>query len=83
MVFRSINDRIGELNVALEGGPMIVLCECNSVHCAEPIELDTATYTRVRANPAQFVVLPGHEVPQLDHVVERHPAFCVTRSSGD
>ena len=82
-LYRSINERIQDLN---EGFGMItetmaVVCECGDIECTEQIELDIPTFERVRSDSAQFVVVPGHEIPDVEDVVERHETFYVLRKA--
>jgi hypothetical protein len=34
-------------------------------------------YEAIRAEPTCFVVVPGHERPEIERVVERHPAYLI------
>ena len=58
---------------------MTVICECGVLECAEQIELDVVTYERVRADASLFVVIPGHEIPEVEHIVEEHDGFHIIR----
>jgi hypothetical protein len=80
-LYRSINERIEDLNTAfgLVTETMSVICECGDLECNEQIELDIPTYEHVRADPTQFVVLPGHELPDVEEVIERHGGYYVLR----
>lgn len=81
ILFREVNERIEELSE--EGSMLIVVCECDQTDCAAQIELTRAEYNTVRANPAGFVILPGHEDTQIERVVERHPGFVVAEKQGE
>lgn len=37
------------------------LCECGNERCLARVELTPAAYEAVRAHPARFFVVPGHE----------------------
>jgi hypothetical protein len=80
-LYRAVNERIEDLNESfgLLAETMAVICECGSLACSEQIELDVPTYERVRSEPTHFVVLPGHELPDVETVVERHGGFYVLR----
>jgi hypothetical protein len=80
-LYRAINEKIEGLNEAFGvlTETMAVVCECGRLECTEQIELDVPTYERVRADPTYFVVLPDHEFPGLEDVVERHDGFKVIR----
>jgi hypothetical protein len=80
-LYRAVNERIEDLNDAfgLLAETMAVICECGDLECSSQIELDIPTYERVRSDPAQFVVLPGHEIPDVEHIVERSDGFFVIK----
>src|SRR4051794_12811110 len=48
------------------------ICECAGDSCARVIRLTLREYQAVRSHPGQAVVVPGHEVPAVDTVVESH-----------
>ena len=50
--------------------------------CAESLEIAAAEYERVRANGAQFVVVAGHQVPEIEQVVDSTGRFLVVETVG-
>jgi hypothetical protein len=52
-------------------------CECDRLDCSGVIELSLDDYERVRANPRRFIMVPGHERPEFETVIERHPGYMV------
>ena len=75
-----INGR--RVNEAIERGdgndrPTVFVCECGHIGCSSTLELEIAEYEKVRANFDRFLVIPGHEIPEVDGVVERHPEHLV------
>jgi len=80
-LYRSINEKIESLNESfgVVAETMAVVCECGRLECAEQIELDLPTYEHVRADPTHFVVLPVHEEPDVETIIERHGNFNVVR----
>ncbi len=52
-------------------------CECARRDCREQLELAKKSYEGVRSNPKRFMVLPGHELPAFETVVEHHPSHVV------
>ncbi|HTX29995.1 MAG TPA: hypothetical protein VMD09_01345 [Solirubrobacteraceae bacterium] len=77
-VFREINEGIerghwpGE-----EDAPVGFRCECARLGCNELIELSPHEYEHVRADPRRFIVLPGHERPEVETVVERWSGYLI------
>ena len=39
--------------------------------------VETDDYSRIRYHPAHFVVLTGHELPDVDHVIEENGHYVV------
>jgi hypothetical protein len=81
ILYRAVNEKIEDLNAAFGTltETMTVVCECGDGSCAEQIELDVPTYERVRADPTLFVTMRGHEVPDVESVVERTDGFQLVR----
>jgi hypothetical protein len=63
VIFRQVNNRIDELNVRLGSKDEVsqYVCECLDPACVELIAIPHDQYERVRRNPTEFVVGPGHE----------------------
>ena len=82
-LYRSINEKIESLNetFGVVAETMAVICECGKLECSEQIELDIPTYEHVRADPTHFVVLPGHELLDVETIIERHDGFNVVRKN--
>jgi hypothetical protein len=64
-------------------GLMTFVCECGRLGCNKLIELTRGEYEDVRANPRRFAILDGHEIPEVEDVVERHDRYIVVEKSGD
>jgi hypothetical protein len=79
-LFRQVNEQIESLEESF-GKPdtMPVICECGDGQCMERIEMPLADYERVRADPRLFVIVPGHEIPDLESVVERTNSWELVR----
>ena len=86
-LFREVNERIRELNqafVASDTGELTdFVCECSLEGCREYVRLTLDEYESVRAEPARFVVAPGHVwSPDHERDVERHQRFWVVQKVG-
>ena len=83
-----MNERIGELEAGLAGyeqdGALLIsfVCECPREDCSEMLEMTREQYEAVRSNPRRFLVLPGHEDPDIARVVERHGGYRVVEKLG-
>ena len=63
-------------------GLLTFLCECGRLGCNRLIELTRAEYEAVRANARTFAILDGHEIADVEDVVERHERYIVVRKRG-
>ena len=83
VVFREVNERIAELTTLVsETDVNLFICECSDTTCAESLEMTAAEYERVRTDGAQFVVVPGHQLPAIEQVVADTGRFLVVETVG-
>jgi hypothetical protein len=70
--FRVANERMDRWPERRERDePASYYCECSLLECRERIQLTRAEYEHVRGNSRHFALLPGHEVPDIETVIER------------
>jgi hypothetical protein len=83
-LFREVNERIEDVGTALapDDVPMEFLCECDDRDCVEKVSATRAEYEAIRAVATQFFVLPGHEDPDIEHVVRKTERFLVVEKEG-
>jgi hypothetical protein len=81
VLYRAVNERIEDLNAAfgVVTETMAVVCECGEIQCAQQIEVSLPEYAHVRSDPTFFLVVPGHEIEDVEDVVEEHGAYHVVR----
>jgi hypothetical protein len=80
LVFRDLNERVRKLGGELEPESGLVwefVCECSNVDCADRIELSRSEYEHIRSRHTFFVVVPGHELPEIERVVERADGYAI------
>jgi hypothetical protein len=81
--FRKVNEAIergqwpGE-----ESAPVGFRCECARMGCNKLVLLTLGQYEQVRAHPQRFIVLAGHEVPELETVVDVAEEYVVVQKVG-
>lgn len=82
-LFQVVNRQIETLEKTL-GHPKTyaMVCECGKKHCLEGFEVEPAAYQRVRLDPLLFFVVPGHDDPAVEEVVERTPRYLVVEKVG-
>jgi hypothetical protein len=76
-LFREINDAREQASEGAGVQMLTFVCECSDRDCTARIELPAAEYERIRKSPDQFIVVPGHEIPGLERIVEARGAFDV------
>lgn len=80
--FRAVNEQIAKLTGSPVARYRLFVCECADTSCAESLEITEAEYERVRADGSQFVILPGHELPHVERVVDGNGRFIVVEKLG-
>ena len=83
-LFREVNERIEDVSrsVGLRES-LEFLCECGIPDCPQPILLSRAEYEAVRADPRHFVIVPGHEHPEFERVIEQNERYAVVEKDGE
>ncbi len=86
VMFRAINERIRELAgrfQQLDDEQISFVCECADETCVERVPLTPEQYDEMRALPARFAVVPGHEAtPLVERVLFRNDEFVIVRKVG-
>jgi len=86
VMFRRVNERIvSDLRARRAGtSPELeIVCECSDRECLRVLRIEVAEYEWLRLNPRRFAVLPGHEAPAVEDVVERHDRFVVVEKHAE
>jgi hypothetical protein len=76
-VFREVNERIRELTMLDDDAEF--LCECGDPTCVQPITLRLDEYEAVRDEATHFLIVPGHDLPDLESVVRENDRYAVVR----
>ena len=81
--FRSLNDSLGaNVHARLSGSESNVpgfVWECGNAGCEDIIQVELSAYEDVRRDPCLFLVRSGHEVPDVEDVVQRTDRYIVVR----
>ena len=64
-----------------EAKPVGFRCECARLGCNLLVEVPLAEYEHIRSDPRQFVMIPGHEMPEVETVVERTRTYVIVREA--
>jgi len=78
--FRKVNEGM-EAGQSPEG-LLGFFCECGRLGCNKLIELTRAEYEGVRAHSRRFALVDGHEIDEVEDVVERTDRFIVVEKRG-
>jgi antibiotic biosynthesis monooxygenase (ABM) superfamily enzyme len=80
-IFRQVNEEIRGLgrNFESDTGTMTVICECGNSDCTERFEVEVSMYERVRSDSRLYLIVRGHDIPDVETVVEQAEGFDVVQ----
>jgi hypothetical protein len=83
--FREINENLRTDLEKLPSAPSAVafVCECGLSACTGIVEMGIGEYEAVRASSRRFLILPGHEIPDTERVIERLAGYFVVEKDPD
>ena len=73
--FRKVNE--GMRTLEDEAGLLTFVCECGRLGCDRLIQLTRGEYETVREDPRRFAILDGHEILEVETIVQRHDRYVV------
>jgi hypothetical protein len=85
IIFRDVNERIkdaADAGAAVDPHDLGFLCECSNVDCTLRLRVPVADYEQARSEASQFIVAPGHELPEIEHVVFLGEGFQIVSKEG-
>ncbi len=83
-VFRQVNERIAEAakrTLVLPDAEF--LCECGRPDCLERIVVQLDEYESIRAHPDRFILVLGHDEPDVDRVIGGGDDYVIVERIGD
>jgi hypothetical protein len=76
-LFREVNERVAEVAASYilteTQSAVDFTCECGRAQCSETMMMTIAEYEAIRIHATHFGVVPQHEQPEIETVIERHP----------
>jgi hypothetical protein len=86
-LFRDLNERTKEITESLTPGdpPRVleIFCECGQADCVMKLLVSTNVYETVRAHSEQFLLADGHDIPDVEHVVERTDDYLIVAKEAE
>lgn len=98
MVFREYNERVqrgfdeleqlarqeGRQHLKFEDDvPLHFYCECSDENCEARILLQPSTYANIHKHRKRFIVVKGHDVPEVESIVYKGPNYSVVEKMAD
>ena len=84
--FRELNESLGQhVHRPADRGDSLAgfVCECSNLDCDAVVSVDLLRYERVRSDARLFLVVPGHEIPDAEDVVDTGRGWTVVRKHDD
>jgi DNA-directed RNA polymerase subunit RPC12/RpoP len=75
---RSLNERLDRRDRAPgANGLAEFVCECGNANCRKTIEVPIREYEEVRRNPQRFIIATGHEIDDVEVVIDDRRSYSV------
>jgi hypothetical protein len=82
-LMREINEQIHQLRSTFSDVDVrTIVCECCNDDCMTPIEITPAQYELARRFPTRFLLVPGHEDPTTERVVDHQSSYVIVEKTG-
>jgi hypothetical protein len=85
LLFREVNERIASLAeraLLPEIAPIEVTCECVDMSCTTTVQILLHDFAEIDRATNRFLVVPGHELPDVEDVIERRDRFLIVAKRG-
>jgi len=86
VIFREVNKSIARFVKSESykpGQPIDFYCECSNQNCSQRVSLQAEQYQELHGNHRQFVVVPGHETPEIEKIVQTESNYRVVEKFGE
>ena len=79
-VFRNLNEQLKGLAEQFElEDQLLLVCECGYPECDKRLRVPAAEYEQIRADATFFVLVPGHELEDVEEVIAEHGGYNVVK----
>ncbi len=79
---RSLNEGLARGEERWPSEDPTFICECSDLSCVEEVALSLEDYRGIHEDPQCFIVKPGHEVLEIEKVIDDRGAFRVVEKTG-
>jgi hypothetical protein len=77
-IFRAANERMEAWEERhWKSEAELYYCECADPNCRENVHLRHADYEKARGDSSHFLIVQGHEDPEIETVIEEHEGWVV------
>jgi hypothetical protein len=87
VIFREVNKSVQEFIEKdlynAHSGPLHFYCECSNAACRQRVALTAQKYKELHQNSKRFVVVRGHELPEIEKVIQQEDGYAVVEKYGD
>ena len=81
--FRKVNEAIDRAADSVPSEEALdFVCECGRKECRDTISVIPENYRTIRKDPAAFVILPEHDIPGAEDVIDRRDSYWIVRKVG-
>ena len=78
---RRVNEGAEGLPQNGDADEVSILCECGRGECTSTLQLNGEVYRSVRRQATWFIVVDGHEVPEVGRVKQRRGTWTIVEST--
>jgi hypothetical protein len=78
-LFREVNERMLEHSEGFSDGSLQFVCECSHVDCTLTVNMNYDEYESVRARSTFFVVASGHEILEIEKIIDHHDGWSIVQ----
>jgi hypothetical protein len=84
-LFREVNERVAAVltDMGDSSASIEIFCECGASDCMEKIRVGRELYEQVRRHPARFFIVAGHEIPEVERVIETLDTFQIVEKHAE
>jgi hypothetical protein len=79
-LFREVNERTEDLSASASFTTFI--CECMDESCDQNVAVTIEEYEHLRSDANTFMVLPGHDVPEVEEIIETTDRYVIVSKLG-